>query len=233
MLLEIHKEYEEEIEKQILQALPKDFNMVDFMGSLPAYIEGEGRNDDATGKAITLLLEVSDFQQFKMMMLFARREKEEGESKHAGFQLEGISTKGSDVMIADVEGMMDMAIDLAQVADDNGWTNCLTLDWMKIDKRPVELSKRKSANDVYLRGVWTMNLSFVECCDMMFSLTARRKNWDPNFGGVSFPNGGSDASDDVVTSVIMDFGYLVNLIMFGSKGMNMTMRNIRRSVTTI
>ena len=26
--------------------------------------------------------------------------------------------------------------------------------------------------------------SFVECCDMMFNLSPRRKEWDPNYQGV-------------------------------------------------
>ena len=199
------------------------------MHSLPAYIEGPGGKDEATGKAITLLLEVSDFQQFKTMMMFYRREKEEAESKHADEQLVGVRTDGHDVaMIDDVEGMMDMCATLATAADTSGWTNMLTLDWMKIDSKAVEPEKRKKKNDIYLRGVWTMNLTFSECCDMMFTVSDRRKLWDPNFGKVEFPMGGDERSDDLITSVKLDFGYLVNLVMFGSKGMTLHSRNFRR-----
>ena len=45
----------------------------------------------------TRWLQVADFDQFKTMMLFYKREKEEEESKHAGEQLVGIRTTGGDV----------------------------------------------------------------------------------------------------------------------------------------
>jgi hypothetical protein len=59
----------------------------------------------------------------------------------------------------------------------------LTTSWMKIDKQPVPADKRASANEIYLRGVWTMELSFVEACDVMFSFDARRALWDANSKG--------------------------------------------------
>jgi The ARF-like 2 binding protein BART len=51
---EIHHEYEEEIEKRIADGLPASFDMADFMSSLPAYLEGSGR-DDETGATVTML----------------------------------------------------------------------------------------------------------------------------------------------------------------------------------
>lgn len=195
---DIHKEFEDGVEKRILEALPAGFDYDDFQRSLPGYIDGPGKDDEATGKAITMLIEVGDFEQFKTMMMFYRREKEEEESKHSGDQLTGLVTNSKDVaQIGDVDGMMDMVRtikyrhetcfcllllnqshplsqnttflpffdlyplqcgQLACAADNEGWTNCLTIDWMTIDKKAVEPEKRKTKNDIYLRGVWTMNM---------------------------------------------------------------------------
>lgn len=185
---DIHKEYEDTIERIIVESLAADFDMSDFMNSLPDYINGPGKSDEATGKAVTLLVEVSDFEQFKVMMMVNRREKEEEESKNSDQQLKGVHTSSADIAAFDVEGMMDTVATLADAADEDfGWVNLLTLDWMKIDKKPVDPDRRNSSNDIYLRGVWTMNLTVIECCDMMFTVSARRSKWDSNFGGTTFP----------------------------------------------
>ena len=69
----IHTEYEEEIEKRVIAAMSADFDLADFMDSLPAFLEGEGGKSEAIGKAATTLLQASDFQQFRDMMLFTKR----------------------------------------------------------------------------------------------------------------------------------------------------------------
>jgi hypothetical protein len=237
---EIHNSYEEQIEKRIAEGLPELFDLGDFMKSLPDFLEGPGGKDDGVGASITLLLEVSDFQQFKAMMLFARREKDEAESKHADELLDGKATSAAQTEVSeataalaglDVEGMMHMCEELAQAGANGGgsWTNLLTLDWMAIDRMPVPADRRKKSSEIYLRGVWTLNLTYAEACDMMFTMGPRRKTWDPNFTSVTFPNGGSDRDDDVVTSVALNFGYLINLAMFGSgAGTQLVARNFRR-----
>ena len=40
--------------------------METFMGALPDYLEGPGKDKEETGRAVTLLLGVSDFSQFKV-----------------------------------------------------------------------------------------------------------------------------------------------------------------------
>jgi hypothetical protein len=103
---EIHKEFEAGVEERMLQALPKGFDFVAFQEGLIPYVEGPGKSDEATGKAVTMLLQVADFDQFKTMMLFYKREKDEEESKHAGEQLVGIRTTGGDVaMLTEVRVM--------------------------------------------------------------------------------------------------------------------------------
>ncbi len=44
------------------------------MAELPKFMEGPGGKDEAIGKAATTLLEASDFQQFRDMMLFTKCE---------------------------------------------------------------------------------------------------------------------------------------------------------------
>ena len=64
---DIHREYEEEIERAIAEGLGRGFDMADFMQSLPGYLESEeGLKDERAGLAVTLLLEVSDFEQFRL-----------------------------------------------------------------------------------------------------------------------------------------------------------------------
>ena len=96
---EIHASYESEIERRIAESLPPSFDISDFMRSLPKYIEGAGLKDDATGKAIALLLEVSDFTQFKQMMLLAKqRDEERSESKQSeADELAGVAPGGGRV----------------------------------------------------------------------------------------------------------------------------------------
>lgn len=68
-----------------------------------------------------------------------------------------------------------------------------------------------------------------EACDMMFTMTPRRKKWDSNFTSASLPCGGSYLDDEVVLSAELNFGYLVNLVMFGNgKGTQLITRNVRR-----
>lgn len=225
---EIHREFEEEIERRIEEGLDGKFDIADFMRSLPAFFEGGGKNDNDVGKTLTFLLEVSDFEQFKNMMMVLKTEKNSQKED----QFDGVSgTSKRDLagIDTDIEGMMEMVETLGSISDSNEWENCLTLDWMKIDKMPVPLNKRKKKSEIYLRGVWTMNLTFTEACDMMFSFTSRRKNWDTNFTSCSFPHGGTDRDEDVVISADLNFGYLVNLVMFGSKsGTKLITRNLRR-----
>lgn len=233
----IHQQYEDEMEKQIIEGLPSTFDMAAFMQALPEYIEGpQGRNDEATGKAIQLLVEASDFVQFRNMMMFLKKEKEEQESKHTedlitkDVTMLGKGKEISQIASSDVEGMMERCSMLASAAEkDEGWELMLHLDWMQIHKKPVEPHKRKNASEIYLRGVWTSNVNFVEACDMFFSMTDRRKEWDSNFNGVTMPFGGSLSDDEIVLSASLSFGYLVNLVMFGSgNGTVLTTKNIRK-----
>ena len=78
---EIHNEYENHIEKIIADNLPSSVDLGSFMSCLPNFLEGPGGKDEAIGKAVTLLLEVSDFEQFKQMMMYRKKEIEEADSK--------------------------------------------------------------------------------------------------------------------------------------------------------
>lgn len=225
---EIHAEYEAEIERRITNVL--SYDMANFMESLPAYLEGEGKRNESIGKAIVLLLEVSDFSQFKEMMMFRKKEIEDiKEAKENDNEIDRLEASGKELHDLDVGEMMEQCATLASAAQlEDGWVNVLTNDWMKVDKKAVEVSKRKSASEIYLRGVWTMNLTVTQCCDMMFTFDRRRAQWDSNFKSVEFPLGGSQADDDMVAKVILNFGYLVNLVMFGGKPGELVSRNIRK-----
>lgn len=228
----IHQEYEQQMENIIIKNLPPSMSYSKLLSDLPAYMEGPGAKDEAVGKAIQMLLDAGDFNQFREMMLYLKKQREEGEMKDSGDdQLQGVRMDQDKEMLAalDIEGMMETCGSLSAAADSAEWTEVLRNDWMSISKMAVPLSRRKSKNDIYLKGCWTMDLNFDEACDMMFSMTSRRKKWDSNFQSCTFPLGGSDGDDEVVTSAALNFGYLVNLVMFqNSKGMDLVCKNIRR-----
>lgn len=158
----IHHEYEEEVERQILQGVKErisDFDMNAFQRALPDYLEGPGGRDEATGKAIQMLLEIGDFQQFKEMMMFTKKQRED-QSESKGSEVDdmvGLAAESSQLAGLDVDGMMDMCAALSDAADeDSKWENVLKNDWMKIDKMAVPEARRKTKKDIYLKGVWTM-----------------------------------------------------------------------------
>ena len=228
----IHREYEEGLEREIANGMGEGFDMTSFQRALPDYLESPaGQNDEASNSAVRLLLEAGDFEQFKSMMCFEKRKEEEAaESKSSGADdMVGLSASSNQLAGLDVEGMMDMCASLSEAADSAGWEEVLRNDWMAIHKMPVPSDRRKSPKDIYLKGVWTMNLSMRESTDMMFTLNPRRKKWDSNFTSCTFPEGGKESDDDLVASAALSFGYLINTVMFGSgKGINLVTRNIRR-----
>ena len=59
-----------EIERLIIEGMPKSFDMKQFMMQLPDYLEGAGKNEESIGKAVTTLLEVSDFIQSFIKLYF-------------------------------------------------------------------------------------------------------------------------------------------------------------------
>ena len=149
---EIHKEYEKELERKIANGITS--NMSDFMQSLPAYLEGPGKNNEMAGNAITLLLEASDFIQFRDMMLFTKRQMDDRrEAKFSGNDsvIDTLSASGKDLSLLNIDVMMDKCANLSIVAESDDWTNVLTNDWMKIDKKSVEVDKRKSKSEIYLK----------------------------------------------------------------------------------
>ena len=168
------------------------------------------------------------------MMVYKKREYEEASSKAAedsalddmssGSTLQGIADSSAAF---DVEGMMALCGDLMDADGGEGWVQLVKLDWMRIDKKAVEKGRQRSKNDIYLRGKWTMSLSYTEACDMMFSMDERRKAWDGNFKGVKYHTGDAQ-SNDAIMSASLNFGYLINLVMFGdSAGTVLSTRNIR------
>ncbi len=45
----------------------------------------------------------------------------------------------------------------------------------------VEPENRTSKDQIYMRGMMTMDLSYVECIDMMCYFGERRSMWDTNY----------------------------------------------------
>mmetsp|Transcript_725 Transcript_725/g.1785 ORF Transcript_725/g.1785 Transcript_725/m.1785 type:complete len:386 (-) Transcript_725:207-1364(-) len=209
----IHEKYEEGVEEVLRKELLKGFAMEDFMGALPAYFEGPGAQKEETARAVTMLLEISDFTDFKNMMLYAKRQKEEAtEAPSADAKGQG----EMNVLSLEVDGLLDMCAALADAGNqegDAGWERIMDKPWISIWKKDVEESVRESKSQVYMKGIVEMKLTYLELVDAMLYFGERRKLWDPNFGGVAYPNGGDYFADnDCVMVSTLDFGMLMHLI---------------------
>ncbi|KAJ1492209.1 hypothetical protein T484DRAFT_1771709 [Baffinella frigidus] len=93
----------------------RGFAMEDFMGALPAYFEGPGAQKEETARAVTMLLEISDFTDFKNMMLYAKRQKEEAtEAPSADAKGQGemnvLSLEATGAPLADAKGKGEMNV---------------------------------------------------------------------------------------------------------------------------
>lgn len=85
-------------------------------------------------------------------------------------------------------------------------------DWLIIERKPVEPEVRRHKDDAYMRGVMTMNVSYVECVDMMCYFGERRRLWDTNFRGIELPFGGNFILDDDCRFISkIDFGTLMHM----------------------
>mmetsp|Transcript_24452 Transcript_24452/g.61680 ORF Transcript_24452/g.61680 Transcript_24452/m.61680 type:complete len:212 (+) Transcript_24452:438-1073(+) len=86
--------------------------------ALGPYLEGPGGTKEETAKTVTLLLEVSDFESFRDMMLFTKKERDN--AKEAPSKPADIANDGRGMM--DVEGLMDHVAALSSSAkSDEGW----------------------------------------------------------------------------------------------------------------
>jgi ADP-ribosylation factor 2-binding protein len=209
---EIFQKFEDGIETQIIGSLPDGAaRLPAFMEALPAYLESDAGKKEETSRAVTMLMQMSEFTEFKEMMMYAKKERED-EAASAGDLLG--DAKASDGAVLSVDGLLDMCAALSSSGEsDEGWVTCFTNDWLKIDKREVDAAVRKHKNEIYLRGVMTMNLSYIEVCDMMLYFGERRRLWDKNYAGHEMPLGHDVYDDDdAVIKSKLDFGTLLHMV---------------------
>ena len=130
---DIHKEYEEGIEKLIEQSLPPGTDMGGLMEALPAYLESSEAHREETARTVKLLLEIGDFKDFREMMLYAKRQKEEEGESGTDQSLSSLSGGGS---VFEVDGLIEMCGLLADTgANEDGWVTVYQNKWMRIDKK--------------------------------------------------------------------------------------------------
>mmetsp|Transcript_61436 Transcript_61436/g.51963 ORF Transcript_61436/g.51963 Transcript_61436/m.51963 type:complete len:384 (-) Transcript_61436:297-1448(-) len=209
---EIFQLYEDGVEQQIVGGLPDgETKLGAFMEALPDYINSEAGKKEETGKAITMLMQMSEFQEFKEMMMYVRKDRDD-KSASTGDLLGG--TKASDGAVLSVDGLLDRCATLATSGEtEEGWVTCFQNDWLKIDKKEIEPEAKRHKNEIYLRGVMTMNMTYIEVLDMMLYFGERRKLWDKNYAGHEMPMG-QDAYDDdeYIVKSALDFGTLMHMV---------------------
>ena len=103
------------------------------MAALPAYLQSEMAKKDETARAVTMLMQMSEFEEFKEMMMYVKKDREE-KAAAAGNMLGDV--KASDGAVLSVDGLLDMCAALAASGDtDEGWVTTFQNDWLKIDKK--------------------------------------------------------------------------------------------------
>ncbi|KAG8460850.1 hypothetical protein KFE25_010905 [Diacronema lutheri] len=205
---ETHERFCAHVEADVATALPPGVSMEDFMVALQTEMQAGGGK--LSGEAVTVLIEAGDFVAFKEMMLFEKCRRDDPAAPAAASG--GALQHSSGVTVPQIDAMMNLCAELQSAADSNdGWVNVLTNAWMRIDKQPVPPEVRASPSEIYMRGVWTLDLSFVEACDMMFSFDDRRMTWDMNMKKITPIRGDPLVDDDVVVTAHLDFGMLLHM----------------------
>lgn len=139
--------------------------------------------DPVAAEALCLIVERSDFIAFKATALLELEEiQRRNEASNLGRATLGPLKdlcKPSDFQIEDLAGISP---NLLLPAENACWLTALDLDWMKFHYLP---SKDPSNRDVHIRSAWVVNLTIVECCDMLLTHDNRRSAWDTNFRGAT------------------------------------------------
>ena len=192
---QIFQQYEDGVEKQIVEGLADGAaRLPAFMEALPAYIQSDAGKKDETYGAVTMLMQMSEFEEFKEMMMYKKKERDE-RAACTDDMLGNVNSSNGAVL--SVDGLLAMCAALAVSGDSNeGWETCFRNSWLKIDRKEVEADVKTHKNEIYLRGVMTMNLSYTEALDMMLYFGERRKLWDKNYDGSELPLGGDIYDDD-------------------------------------
>ena len=77
----------------------------------------------------------------------------------------------------------------------------------------MDAKLKRHKNEIFLRGVMTLDLTYKECLDMFLFFGDRRREWDTNYRGYELPMGGDVVDDDdVVIRSKLDFGTLMHMV---------------------
>lgn len=199
---EIHKSYVQGLEEQLSRLLPDGVAIEALEASLMQRPHLVDELDEASSSAVKLLLEAADFVAFREMMLYEKQKGEQAETLSLDRQ--------QGCTVPSIDGIVDKCLKLAAVAEADGWVTVLQNDWIIVAKKDVPEAERSSPHEVYLRGIWTMNLSVVEGCDMMMTFDERRKGWDSKLVSAEILKGSSWSEDDIVVSSEINFGFLLH-----------------------
>jgi len=90
-----------------------------FMEALPAYLESPAGKKEETSRAVTMLMQMCEFEEFKEMMMYVKKQRDDEAANVT--DLLG-DAKVSDGAVLSVDGLLDMCSALAASgATDEGW----------------------------------------------------------------------------------------------------------------
>eukprot|EP00192_Tetraselmis_astigmatica_P011572 CAMPEP_0117680280 /NCGR_PEP_ID=MMETSP0804-20121206/18265_1 /TAXON_ID=1074897 /ORGANISM="Tetraselmis astigmatica, Strain CCMP880" /LENGTH=349 /DNA_ID=CAMNT_0005489761 /DNA_START=77 /DNA_END=1126 /DNA_ORIENTATION=+ len=169
----LHEEYmntvESHIEDGIVNALGPDFDMAGFMDALPAYLKKESQKADGVAETIDFLHGFGEFENFKDMMLVAKRDKQSSDSGLAHV-IQGTSfSPDQEKVIAEAQ---EFCKELVDTSDADHWTTVIDKPWVKVERRA------KPGSPEFVRISVTVDMEVSAAADMVGNYTKERNQWD-------------------------------------------------------
>jgi len=169
----IHQEYmsvvEEHIAGKLVEKLGEDFDMSGFMEKLPEYVEGQGEEEDSgNAETIEFLMGFGDIENFKDMMLVAKKDKLSDPTKMEGSSNVGFSSEQQKVL----EEAKAVVKDLVGALDgDSGWKVVSDKPWCKLERMT-------KGTDEFVRTTMVLDLPMEQGTDMTLNFSPERHHWD-------------------------------------------------------
>jgi len=100
---DVFQEYEDGLEQQIVKGLDGGAAKLSaFMEALPPYLDGPMAKKEETARAVTMLMQMSEFEEFKEMMMYMKKEREDKAAAADGNLLGNVTA--SDGAVLSIEG---------------------------------------------------------------------------------------------------------------------------------
>ena len=96
---DVFQQYEDGLEQQIVKGLDGGAAKLSaFMEALPPYLDGPMAKKEETARAVTMLMQMSEFEEFKEMMMYMKKEREDKAAAADGNLLGNVTASDGAVL---------------------------------------------------------------------------------------------------------------------------------------